>query len=141
MQFFALITSLIAAATCVSALPAALLAKREIGGVTNFFLANLQILICNGANATGPCHYEVYSMNDCHDMPEGFSAKTKTFAPDGDRFFCFPKVGRCDEICTSPTGCTFGSVDFNSPVKYDLSKIQWDHLIESFRCNLNTTAA
>ncbi|KAI2639757.1 hypothetical protein GGS26DRAFT_283219 [Hypomontagnella submonticulosa] len=129
MQLLPLITSLVAVATYVSALPTELLAKREIGG----------ILICNGANATGACRYDVYSMNDCHDMPEGFSGSTKTFAPDGDRFFCFPKVGRCDEICTSPTGCTFGSVDFNSPVKYDLSKIQWDHLIESFRCNLNET--
>ncbi|KAL7626611.1 hypothetical protein AAE478_003384 [Parahypoxylon ruwenzoriense] len=129
MQFLAIITSIIAAATCAAALPQPSLAKREVGG----------ILMCKGANATGECHYEVYSMRECHNMPEGFSANTKTFAPDGDNFFCWPRVGQCEEICTSPTGCTFGAVDFYNPIKWDLSTIQWDHLIESFSCQLNQT--
>ncbi|KAI1374989.1 hypothetical protein F4677DRAFT_424246 [Hypoxylon crocopeplum] len=129
MQFFTTIATIAAAATCVSARGRPPLAKREIGG----------ILICNGANATGACHYEVYSLQDCHNMPDGFSGNTKTFAPDGDDFFCWPKVGQCEDICTSPTGCTFGAVDFYNPVKWDLSSIQWDHLIESFDCQLNQT--
>ncbi|KAI0180177.1 hypothetical protein GGR52DRAFT_568931 [Hypoxylon sp. FL1284] len=100
-----------------------------------------QVLMCNGANATGTCHYEVYSMRDCHDMPDGFSENTKTFAPDGDAFYCWPKVGHCDDICTSPTGCTFGAVSFYNPVKWDLSTIQWDGLIQSFECALNETGS
>ncbi|KAI1212896.1 uncharacterized protein F4807DRAFT_303929 [Annulohypoxylon truncatum] len=129
MQLIAIITSIVAAVTCVSARGRPPLAKREIGGV----------LICNGANATGACHYEVYSLQDCHNMPEGFSGNTKTFAPDGDAFYCYPKVGQCDDICTSPTGCTFGAVSFYNPVKWDLSSIKWDHLIESFDCYQNQT--
>ncbi|KAI2613032.1 uncharacterized protein GGS25DRAFT_147201 [Hypoxylon fragiforme] len=125
------IVNLAAAAACVSAFPHVPLAKREIGG----------ILICNGANATGACHYEVYSLEVCHNMPDGFSGNTKTFAPDGDNFYCWPRVGQCEEICTSPTGCTFGAVDFNTPVKWDLSTIQWDHLLESFSCVLNQTSS
>ncbi|KAI2630781.1 hypothetical protein GGR54DRAFT_635387 [Hypoxylon sp. NC1633] len=156
MQLLTTIVSLVAAATCVSARGRPPLAKRDVGG----------ILICNGANATGACHYEVYSLTDCHNMPDGFSGNTKTFAPDGDSFFCWPTVyvmtlpssfynasvpprilanteyrGQCEETCTSPTGCTFGAVDFYSPVKWDLSTIQWDQLIESFNCHLNETAA
>ncbi|KAI0847901.1 hypothetical protein F5Y00DRAFT_107084 [Daldinia vernicosa] len=129
MHFSSIITSLIAAATCISALPAPQLAKRDMGGV----------LICNGANATGTCHYEVYSMHDCHELPDGLINNAKTFAPDGDAFYCWPKVGRCDQICTSPTGCTFGAVSFYNPVKWDLSTIKWDTLITSFECALNQT--
>ncbi|KAI1406690.1 hypothetical protein F4819DRAFT_4589 [Hypoxylon fuscum] len=129
MQLLTTITSLVAAATCVAARGIPPVAKRDIGGV----------LICNGANATGACHYEVYSLTDCHDMPDGFSANTKTFAPDGEGFYCWPKVGHCDQICTSPTGCTFGAVSFYSPLKWDLSTIQWDKLIQSFECRLNET--
>ncbi|KAI1078351.1 hypothetical protein F5B20DRAFT_225883 [Whalleya microplaca] len=128
MQLFTTITSLLAAAASVSGRPA--VGKRDVGG----------ILICNGANATGACHYEVYSMEECHEMPDGFSGNAKTFAPDGDGFFCWPHPGHCGEICTSPTGCTFGAVDFNSAVKWDLSTIQWDKLIEHFDCQLNSTA-
>ncbi|KAI6092576.1 hypothetical protein F4821DRAFT_254025 [Hypoxylon rubiginosum] len=131
MQLFTTITSLVAAATCVSARGIPTLPKRDVGGV----------LICSGANATGACHYEVYSMQDCHNMPDGFSAATKTFAPDGDAFYCWPKIGTCNQTCTSPTGCTFGGVSFYNPVKWDLSSIQWDTRIQSFECALNSTSS
>ena len=47
--------------------------------------------------------------------------------------------GNCSQICTSPTGCTFGAVDFYNPRKWDLSAIGWEHLIGSFTCHLNET--
>jgi hypothetical protein len=47
--------------------------------------------------------------------------------------------GSCEDICTSPTGCTFGAVDFYNPVKYDLTTINWQNLIGSFYCYMNTT--
>ncbi|CAJ2506133.1 Uu.00g002630.m01.CDS01 [Anthostomella pinea] len=133
MQLFATITSLlIAAAACVSAYPRPPMAKREVGGV----------LMCKGANATGDCHYEVYSLQDCHDVPDGFSKNTLTFAPDGDQFYCWPRVGTCADICKSPTGCTFGgTLYFSNPAKYDLAKISWDKSLMSFDCHLNSTAA
>ncbi|KAI1854670.1 hypothetical protein JX266_000788 [Neoarthrinium moseri] len=130
MQLLTTFTGLLTVAASVSAAPMETVAKRDVGGV----------LICQGANATGTCHYEKYTLDECHDLPTDLSGNASTFAPDGDNFFCFPKVGNCASICTSPTGCTFGAVDFNSPVKYDLSSIQWDHLIQSFRCQLNQTA-
>ncbi|KAI1393662.1 uncharacterized protein F4822DRAFT_20288 [Hypoxylon trugodes] len=129
MQLVTIITSLVAAATCVSGRGRPPLAKREVGG----------ILICNGANATGPCHYEVYSMVDCHDLPESFVGNTKTFAPDGDGFYCWPRAGSCADICTSPTGCTFGTLSFDNPNKWDLSKIKWDTILGSFDCQQNRT--
>ena len=44
----------------------------------------------------------------------------------------------CGGICTSPTGCTFGAVDFGYANKYNLSAIGWDHYIASFDCHLKT---
>ncbi|KAH9898948.1 hypothetical protein F4778DRAFT_178343 [Xylariomycetidae sp. FL2044] len=129
MQFFTTIISLVIAATWATAFPRRHMAKREVGGVT----------ICSGANATGTCHYEVYSMNECHDLPAELSGDARTFAPDNSGFFCYPHVGSCADICTSPTGCTFGAVDYYNPVKSDLATIQWDHLIQSFDCHLNVT--
>ncbi|KAK7970410.1 hypothetical protein PG996_001161 [Apiospora saccharicola] len=130
MQFRTTITALIAAANFSSAAPTQQLAKRELGGV----------LICQGVNATGPCHYEVYSLQECHDLPANLSDNAATFAPDGDNFYCYPRVGHCSDICTSPTGCTFGAVSFSSSVKYDLTSIQWNTLIESFTCYENSTS-
>ncbi|KAL6404045.1 hypothetical protein AUP68_13423 [Ilyonectria robusta] len=86
-----------------SALPIHNFQKREIGG----------ILTCTGVNATGTCHYEVYELDKCHQLPEPFHANINTFAPDGEAFSCYPRTTDCDGICRSPTGCTFGSVDFN----------------------------
>ncbi|KAK8049862.1 hypothetical protein PG994_011592 [Apiospora phragmitis] len=129
MQFPTILAALVAAACFSSAAPTQQLAKRDS-----------EVLICQGVNATGPCHYEVYSMSDCHDLPANLSGNAATFAPDGDNFYCYPRVGHCSDICTSPTGCTFGAVSFSSPVKYDLTSIQWNTLIEAFHCYENTTS-
>ena len=48
--------------------------------------------------------------------------------------------GNCSEICTSPTGCTFGAVDFYNPRKWDLTAIRWQNLLGSFTCYLNETS-
>ncbi|KAI1812684.1 hypothetical protein GGS20DRAFT_556779 [Poronia punctata] len=130
MQLFGIITSIIAASASVSALPKPNVAKREAGGV----------LLCQGANATGKCHYETFALDECHDMPEAFYRNTKTFAPDGEDFYCWPRVSKCSDICKSPTGCTFGGTFyFNHPHKYDISKISWDKSISSFDCHKNST--
>lgn len=92
--------------------------------------------MCVGANATGECHYQTWSMDECHILPEPFYRNINTFAPDGDSFACFPRMYDCDQICTSPTGCTFGLVDFNYEHKYNLSAIRWDTLFKSFDCLL-----
>lgn len=108
-----------------SALPIHNFQKREVGG----------ILTCTGVNATGTCHYEVYELDKCHQLPEPFHANINTFAPDGEAFSCYPRTTDCDGICRSPTGCTFGSVDFNYEHKYDLSAIHWNTLFKSFDCS------
>ncbi|KAK7414886.1 hypothetical protein QQX98_006307 [Neonectria punicea] len=120
MKFSVAITALISVMTA-SAFP---VHKREIGGV----------LMCTGVNATGTCHYDVYELNKCHQLPEPFLLNINTFAPDGEDFSCYPRVTGCDDICRSPTGCTFGAVDFNYEHKYDLGAIKWDKLFKSFDC-------
>jgi hypothetical protein len=90
--------------------------------------------MCTGANATGTCHYEVYKLEKCHQLPPPFYKNVKTFAPDGENFACYPRVYDCGGICKSPTGCTFGKVDFNYEHKYNISAIGWDTLFQSFDC-------
>ncbi|KAJ4325309.1 hypothetical protein N0V84_003530 [Fusarium piperis] len=107
--------------SAVSAWP---LHKRAMGG----------ILICTGANATETCHYEVYKLEKCHQLPPPYYKNVKTFAPDGENFACYPRVYDCGGICKSPTGCTFGKVDFNYEHKYNISAIGWDTLFQSFDC-------
>ncbi|OAA69467.1 hypothetical protein ISF_02737 [Cordyceps fumosorosea ARSEF 2679] len=107
--------------TAVSGSP---IEKREVGGV----------LICTGANATGDCVYKKYELNKCQQLEPPFLANASTFAPDGDAFACYPRVMDCGGICTSPTGCTFGQVDFGYEHKFNLSAIQWNTLIRSFDC-------
>ncbi|RYP06124.1 hypothetical protein DL764_003346 [Monosporascus ibericus] len=138
MQLSTAITGLIAAAAWSSALPAEKLVKREVGGAD---IRYPKVLICHGPNATGTCTHEVYSLRECHNLPPKLQRNASTFAPDGEDFFCFPRAGNCSEICTSPTGCTFGAVDFHSPRKWDLSAINWQHLIGSFDCYLNKTTS
>ncbi|GAW18696.1 hypothetical protein ANO14919_081770 [Xylariales sp. No.14919] len=129
MQLSGVITSIIAAAACVSALPKPPV-KRAVGGV----------LLCQGANATGICHYEAYALDECHDVSEDFFHNTRTFAPDGDDFYCWPRVGKCADICKSPTGCTFGGAFyFDNPHKYDLAQIAWEKSLVSFDCHKNIT--
>ncbi|KAI1311988.1 hypothetical protein F5Y03DRAFT_390956 [Xylaria venustula] len=100
------------------------------------------VLLCQGANATGSCHYEAYSLTECHDVPDDFFQNTRTFAPDGDDFYCWPRVTKCADICTSPTGCTFGGAFyFSNPHKYDLASIAWDKSLGSFDCHKNTTTS
>ncbi|KAI1347655.1 hypothetical protein F5Y01DRAFT_235407 [Xylaria sp. FL0043] len=130
MQLSGIIATVVAAATCVSALPKPTTAKRAVGGV----------LLCQGANATGNCHYEAYALDVCHDVPDDFFHNTRTFAPDGDDFYCWPRVGKCADICMSPTGCTFGGAFyFDNPHKYDLAAISWDKSLVSFDCHKNVT--
>ncbi|KAI1194776.1 hypothetical protein F5X97DRAFT_327233 [Nemania serpens] len=125
-----IIATIVVAATCVSALPKPTSAKRAMGG----------ILICQGPNATGACQYEAYALDVCHDLPQEFFKNTRTFAPDNDDFFCWPRVGRCSDICRAPSGCTFGGAFyFGNPNKYDLAKISWDKSLVSFDCHKNKT--
>lgn len=128
----------LASALTISATP---LAKREVGGVRlpphlRAIILTGQILMCTGANATGTCDYSVYTMGDCHQLKAPFHRNINTFAPDGEAFFCFPRIGDCGSLCTSPTGCTFGQVDFSYENKYNLSAIRWDNLMSSFDCQL-----
>lgn len=90
--------------------------------------------MCTGANATGTCSYDVYPLNKCNQLSAPFFENTKTFAPDGEAFQCYPRLFDCDGICKSPTGCTFGAVDFDYENKYDLGALKWDNLIRSFDC-------
>ncbi|OTA08033.1 SSCRP protein [Trichoderma parareesei] len=127
MKFSSIVTAIVSSAIAVSSTP---IHKREIGGV----------LLCTGANATGTCNYSVYALDTCHQLPAPFHHNTSTFAPDGEAFECFPRIGDCGSICTSPTGCTFGAVDFDYAHKFDLGAIQWNTLISSFDCSLKRTA-
>ncbi|KAJ2906831.1 hypothetical protein MKZ38_010329 [Zalerion maritima] len=97
------------------------------------------ILVCTGPDATGPCYHDTYSLNTCHDLEPSYANNAATFAPDGEPFYCLPKALGCDEICRSPTGCTFGPVDFAYGNKFDLGAIGWDTIIESFWCYKNTS--
>jgi len=107
MQLFGAITTIIAAATSVSALPRPDLAKRDVGGVSehnlifpwisNLYMRpdtndTLQVLMCQGANATGYCQYRVWAIDECHDVPEPWFRNVKTFLVDGDDFYCWPRV-------------------------------------------------
>ncbi|KAH7272861.1 hypothetical protein FSOLCH5_003152 [Fusarium solani] len=121
MKLSSVAASVLVSASAVSASP---IHKRELGGV----------LMCTGANATGTCHYEVYKLEKCHQLPPPFYKNVKTFAPDGENFACYPRVYDCGGICKSPTGCTFGKVDFNYEHKYNISAIGWDTLFQSFDC-------
>ncbi|KAK5989908.1 hypothetical protein PT974_08171 [Cladobotryum mycophilum] len=120
-MLFTAVTTVLSSFLAVSAGP---IRKRELGGV----------LICTGANATGACDYKVYEMNKCHQLEAPFYENVGTFAPDGEPFFCFPRIGNCGSICTSPTGCTFGAVNFTYEHKYDIAAIKWNTYFRSFDC-------
>ena len=77
-------------------------------------------------------------MKKCHDLKAPYLENINTFAPDGEAFQCYPRVTACDGICMSPTGCTFGAVDFNYTHKYDLSAIKWNKIFKSFDCSVKT---
>ncbi|KAH8895137.1 hypothetical protein GQ53DRAFT_804699 [Thozetella sp. PMI_491] len=126
MLKFATLVAILASASLSLASP---VQKREVGGV----------LICQGPNATEKCSYQVYKMNTCYNLDADFKQNAATFAPDGEGFQCFPRLVECGGICTSPTGCTFGGVSFNSDKKYNLTSIGWNKYITSFDCQLNTT--
>lgn len=80
-------------------------------------------------------------MKKCHQLEAPYHQNINTFAPDGEAFECFPRVYDCGEICRSPTGCTFGSVDFNYVNKFNLSAIKWDGIMKSFDCSLKRKEA
>ncbi|RBR25858.1 uncharacterized protein FIESC28_01351 [Fusarium coffeatum] len=121
---FSQIVAAFASATSISAFPLLSLYKRELGGV----------LLCTGANSTGTCTHEVYEFDVCHQLKAPFYHNTSTFSPDGEDFFCYPRTVDCDGICKSPTGCTFGPVDYEYENKANLTAIEWNTLISSFRC-------
>ncbi|RFU76329.1 hypothetical protein TARUN_5917 [Trichoderma arundinaceum] len=125
MKFTTILTAAVSSAIAVSGTP---IHRRELGGV----------LLCTGANATGTCDYAIYELKKCHQLPAPFYHNTSTFAPSGEDFECFPRIGDCGAICMSPTGCTFGSVDFHYKNKYNLGAIKWNSLISSFDCSLKT---
>ncbi|KAM3514471.1 hypothetical protein MY11210_001915 [Beauveria gryllotalpidicola] len=120
MKFIALAV----AASSLAAAFASPVSKRQVGGV----------LICTGANATGDCVYQKYELDKCHELQAPFLKNSSTFAPDGDNFACYPRLSDCGGNCTSPTGCTFGQVDFAYEHKFNLTAIQWNTLIRSFDC-------
>ena len=92
--------------------------------------------MCTGANATGSCQYKVVKMETCHELAAPFWQNTSTFAPDGEAFYCYPYLVDCNGECMSPTGCTFGAVNFTYEHKYDLGAIGWNNYIRSFDCYL-----
>lgn len=118
--------STIAALASAAAVSASPIEKRQVGGV----------LLCTGVNATGTCKYQVYPLNQCQQLEKPFYQNTNTFAVDGEDFECYPRLVDCGVICKSPTGCTFGAVDFNYEHKWNLSAISWDKYITSFDCQL-----
>ncbi|KAF4121143.1 hypothetical protein GMORB2_2105 [Geosmithia morbida] len=123
MKFSTIFTIISAVVSTATAGP--IFSKRGLGGVT----------ICTGANHTGTCDYQVYTLNGtCHQLPEPYAGNVKTFAPDDAAFQCYPRTYNCGGNCTSPTGCTFGAVDYGYANKNDLSVINWDHLFRSFDC-------
>lgn len=142
---FSQIIAAFASATSISAFPLLSLYKRELGGVSVplyiFCLCLMpywpfvtQVLLCTGANSTGTCSHEVYEFDVCHQLKAPFYHNTSTFSPDGEDFFCYPRTVNCDDICKSPTGCTFGPVDYEYENKANLTAIEWNTLISSFRC-------
>jgi len=90
--------------------------------------------MCTGPNATGDCKHEIYDMNTCIQLEEPYLKNINTFAPDGEDFTCYPRTTSCDDICKSPSGCTFGPVAFNYEHKFNLSAIEWNDLFSSFDC-------
>ncbi|RBR05452.1 hypothetical protein FVER53590_05434 [Fusarium verticillioides] len=84
MKFFTLIATIISAVS-ISAVP--ILNERAVGG----------LLICTGANSTGTCTHEVYTLNKCHQLSEPFLRNVTTFAPDGEHFNCYPRTTGCND--------------------------------------------
>ncbi|UNI14036.1 hypothetical protein JDV02_000716 [Purpureocillium takamizusanense] len=115
--------AMMASATAVGASP---VEKRAVGGV----------LLCTGPDSTGTCKHKVYPLKDCQQLKPPFHRNISTFAPDGEDFACFPRAYDCGGDCRSPTGCTFGAVDFNYAHKYNLSAIGWGTMVASFDCFL-----
>ncbi|CEJ93615.1 hypothetical protein VHEMI09193 [[Torrubiella] hemipterigena] len=103
----------------------AAVAAAELGGV----------LLCTGANQTGICQYKVVPFEECIQVPQIFYTNTRTFAPDGEEFYCYPRVTNCGDPCNLPTGCTSGYVDFAYQHKYNLTAVGWDRLVRSFDCH------
>lgn len=116
--------SIIAAVVSVMIASASPIEKRELGG----------ILMCTGVNATGTCHYDVYELGKCHQLPKPFHTNINTFALDGEDFACYPRIYDCGGQCRSKTGCTFGLVNFDYENKYNLGAIKWDKFFRSFDC-------
>ncbi|KAG5979715.1 hypothetical protein E4U55_004838 [Claviceps digitariae] len=120
------VSSIAALASVAAVVTASPVEKRQVGGV----------LLCTGTNATGTCKYQVYPLNQCQQLEPPFYQNTSTFAVDGEGFECTPRLVNCGGICMSPTGCTFGAVDFNYQHKWDLGAIGWNTYITSFDCHL-----
>ncbi|CAN8097383.1 unnamed protein product [Discula destructiva] len=122
MQFLSILTVLTTAVLSTTGKP---VAKRQLGGV----------LLCTGAQATGNCTHQVVPLGVCTDLAAPYLQNTATFAPDGEAQYCYPYLYPCDGICTSPEGCTYGAVTYNTTAKWDLTAAGgWNRLIESFQC-------
>lgn len=91
--------------------------------------------MCVGADGEGPCINEIWTLDECHQLPEPFYENINTFVPDGAGFACYPRTYNCGEICTSPTGCTFGEIDEHYEHRYNLSAIGWNNIFQSFDCH------
>ncbi|EOO04091.1 hypothetical protein UCRPA7_377 [Phaeoacremonium minimum UCRPA7] len=125
MKFSTVLTA-ITSASLAAAKP---ISKRELGGV----------LLCTGANATGTCEHVVYPLETCVNVTAPFYQNAATFAPDGEEFFCYPYIMPCGGLCTSPTGCTMGPVDFTYKNKFNMSVTGWDHYLSSVTCHQGPT--
>ncbi|KAK4250535.1 hypothetical protein C7999DRAFT_38380 [Corynascus novoguineensis] len=98
------------------------------------------VLICNDPNGQGHCEYTVYELEKCYDLPPELVNNAATFAPDDAPFYCYPYIMECGGICTSPTGCTMGAVNYEYEHKFNLTEVGWNKYITSFECHLNKTA-
>lgn len=100
-----------------------------------------QVLICNGARATGNCTYQVYRLDTCYNLTGPYYRDAATFAPDGDEFYCYPYMEPCGGVCTSPEGCTAGAVSYNTTDRFNLTALGgWDRYIAAFECHAGTAA-
>ncbi|KAJ4169925.1 hypothetical protein NW754_006070 [Fusarium falciforme] len=120
MKLSSVAASVLVSASAVSASP---IHKRELGGPHVHRSQRNRNLPLRGLQA-----------RKVPPAASPFYKNVKTFAPDGENFACYPRVYDCGGICKSPTGCTFGKVDFNYEHKFNISAIGWDTLFQSFDC-------
>ncbi|KAJ3527479.1 hypothetical protein NM208_g10679 [Fusarium decemcellulare] len=125
----------VAIATVVSALAVSaspILHKREIGGVSPHV---------HRSQRNGHLPLRGVPAEGVPRPPQTLLPEHQHICPRREDFSCYPRVTSCDDICKSPTGCTFGAVDFNYENKFNLSAIKWNKLFKSFDCALKPKPA